>query len=367
MNQSILNNFYAVTKISRSKISEFHLPIKLTIGLTYKCQSRCNSCDIWKLYHVNPEKSADELPAEAYFRLFDTVCKDVLWLEFTGGEPFLRKDISQIVSYAINNTQIMAAGITTNGLKTDKIVENVRRILKASNGKQLIIGVSLDGDKEMYKKVRGVDGFALASKTFFELKKLQSSFVNLRPHIAYTINHINSGSFQDCYNSVLKKMGIRIEDMSFTIEHPFGFYFQNGKHPHLAKGQYQKNALSDIDAVVALRSRTGKTFSNPASLFYEYYLQNISTYFEKPSQQLIPCKACDFSAYVDPLGRVYPCTMWNRTIGNIKDTSFSRIWGSQIKQETKRMIRHGNCPNCWTPCEAQPSWLMNLGLLRGWW
>lgn len=300
--------------------------------------------------------------------MLDEVCNNVVWLEFTGGEPFLRKETTEIVSYAINKTGIVAAGITSNGLDTQLVVKNVCRILEKSKEKQFVVGISLDGNSEMYERIRGVDGFGQATKTYLELKQLSTTFNNLRPHIAYTINRFNAGAFQDFYFSVLKELDIDISDVSITIEHPFGYYFEKQQAPFEADSvDFKKRALRDLEFIQRIRQYPLLSLLNPVELFYRFYLKSIPAYFRKPTQQIIPCKACASSVYIDPFGSIFPCTMWTREIGNIRETSFSSIWASPTRRKVRQMVSEGKCPNCWTPCEAQPSWLQNFGFLRGWW
>jgi MoaA/NifB/PqqE/SkfB family radical SAM enzyme len=357
-----------IAKVPKIALAGSVLPAKLTVGLTYRCQSRCNHCDIWKLYQNNPENCRDEAQSSVYLQMFDYLRDSILWLEFTGGEPFLRKEIVEIVSFAMNNTGIVAAAITSNGLDEGSVVKKVTEILERSKKKQLVIGVSIDGDPCTYERVRGLNGFKHAMRTMLELRQISSSYKNLRPHIAYTINHLNAGSFSDFYRFVSEEYGIGIFEISFTVEHPFGFYFQNCSATSRKSAViFKKQALKDIQFIRDLRNDTKLSCPNPLHLFYDYYLKNVSTYFMNPMQQVIPCKACSLSAFIDPYGNVHPCTMWNNILGNLKEKSFRSIWDSQQRKLAMQTVRASRCPNCWTPCEAQPSWLLNLGFVKGWW
>lgn len=366
-NYYMFDKLKAAVKISETIVAGSAFPIKLTIGLTYRCQSRCNYCDIWKVYQSNPERYQEEAKSTVYLELLRDLKDNLLWLEITGGEPFLRKDIVGITSYALNNTGIIAAGITTNGLDYEQVLKSTYSILTKSKKKQFVIGISIDGGPETYERVRGLDGFELAMRTFLRLKRVASSFENLRPHIAYTISRFNAGSFPDFYFFIAKEYGISIEEMSFAVEHPFGYYFQNQSTTNRkVANEFRKQALKDIRFILSLKY--GQKFNlSPLNLFYKYYLRNVSTYFQNPTRQVIPCKACEMSMYIDPYGRVFPCTMWNKVIGNLKERSFKSIWKSSKRRATMQAVKAEKCPNCWTPCEAQPSWLLNFGLAKGWW
>ena len=156
-----------IKKYLKFKILRKYRPINLVLLLTYMCNSRCNICPAWKYYKEYPMRLKLELKKEVYFNLFDELKNDLVWLTFTGGEPFLRADIVEIVTYAYNHTSILTGAINTNGLNTNDIVEKTRQILEdIPKGKKLNLSVSLDGDPKLYMKIRGVDGFRKVISTF---------------------------------------------------------------------------------------------------------------------------------------------------------------------------------------------------------
>jgi MoaA/NifB/PqqE/SkfB family radical SAM enzyme len=359
----MLDKLKATVKLSKAIFASSTFPIKLTVGLTYRCQSKCNYCDIWKVYQRDPERYKNETESAVYLETLRDLKDHLLWVEFTGGEPFLRQDLSEIVSFALNNTRIIATGITTNGLDSDLVLRTTYDILRKSKKKQIVIGVSIDGDPETYKRSRGLNGFKNAMRTFLELKRLTSSYDNLRPHIAYTISRFNAGNFHRFYHYISEEYGIGIADISFAIEHPFGYYFQNHLETTRNENEFSKDAWKDVQFILGIRHESKINMINPLNRFYDYYLRNIPAYLNNPKQQVIPCKACELSAYIDPYGYVYPCIMWNQMIGSLKEKAFKAIWKSAKRESLMQTVRAGKCPNCWTPCEAQPSWFA-----RGrWW
>ncbi len=72
---------------------------------------------------------------------------------------------------------------------------------------------------------------------------------------------------------------------------------------------------------------------------------------------ILKCSAARFSAYIDPYGVVHPCTMWNRPLGNVNASNLADILNSDAAKEARALIDRKACPKCWTPCEAQPSFV----------
>jgi MoaA/NifB/PqqE/SkfB family radical SAM enzyme len=287
-------------------------------------------------------------------------------VEFTGGEPFLRKDLVDIVSKTYK-TSITAGSLTTNGLSTNVITRKTKKILESiAENKSLTLGVSLDGGRNLYARIRGVDGFKKALLTFLKLRDLKKEYVNFQPHIAYTISHLNAGNFKEFYEHLNTEEDIGIYEFSFTVEHFKRLYY--GENPESKTASYKgfrNEAEKDVKHILNLLDSSKIKINKSAvgwikEKFYRFYLKNISSFLEQPNKMVIPCAASKLSAYIDPYGYVYPCTMWNIKLGNIKEMSFSDIWMSEKADYIRRTIKQGKCPNCWTPCEAQPSFLGNL-------
>ncbi|MCX5694546.1 MAG: radical SAM protein [Candidatus Omnitrophica bacterium] len=75
---------------------ENKFPLRVMFELTYDCNFHCKHCYIPKSY-----KSREELKTKEIFLILDQLKKiGCFYLGFTGGEPFLRKDILEILGYA---------------------------------------------------------------------------------------------------------------------------------------------------------------------------------------------------------------------------------------------------------------------------
>ena len=82
----------------------------------------------------------------------------------------------------------------------------------------------------------------------------------------------------------------------------------------------------------------------------------------------MPCHALRASCFIDPWGVVYPCITYSRPIGRLRDTGMrlDPIWNDAGTAQVQSEIWQGQCPQCWTACEAYQSIIGNgLGLLRG--
>src|SRR5262245_46934808 len=141
-------------------------PVKLNWCLTYWCQYRCKTCNIWQ------RRPADELTTDEVIA-FVRQNPHVGWVDLTGGEIFLRPDIDEILETIVTGWQRLALlHFPTNGFLTDRIVASVRRIAGRGPAKT-IVTVSLDGDERTNDDVRGIQGgFRRQIETFNALRRI---------------------------------------------------------------------------------------------------------------------------------------------------------------------------------------------------
>jgi len=60
---------------------------------------------------------------------------------------------------------------------------------------------------------------------------------------------------------------------------------------------------------------------------------------------------------------LYPCSIWDEQIGNLRENGFDlrAMWEGSRRKELRQDVIEERCAHCWTPCEAYPTILGNLG------
>jgi MoaA/NifB/PqqE/SkfB family radical SAM enzyme len=212
----------------KSNFVKLDRPYKLNFCITYWCQSRCLTCNIWQM-KPKGELSIDEIrefvKKNPYFK----------WVELTGGEPFLRSDIVEIAkAFKEYSKGLYIITMPTNSLCDHGLVERKLREILSLGIPRVAITVSLDGYKELHDKIRGIPGnYEKAIDTFKRLKQLKKEFKNLYFVFGYTLSKLNKGEFEKTYEAVK----IDIPDITY-----------NDFHINLAQvsGNYYNNADDDI-------------------------------------------------------------------------------------------------------------------------
>jgi molybdenum cofactor biosynthesis enzyme MoaA len=91
--------------------------VEAAVIVTYRCNARCQMCNIWQ----HPTKAEEEFPPE----LLEKLPGGLRSINITGGEPALRKDLPEIVDILTRKTRRVE--ISTNGSFTDRLVEAARQ------------------------------------------------------------------------------------------------------------------------------------------------------------------------------------------------------------------------------------------------
>ncbi|MCW4014275.1 MAG: radical SAM protein [Candidatus Bathyarchaeota archaeon] len=306
-------------------------------SITDKCNGRCKMCNIWNT-EPRPEPHLEQI--ESFFQENKETLKDLTFIQLTGGEPFLRTDLPEIVEIVHNAVPDTMIWIPTNGLLPDEIRKTTRLMLNKIEGAKLGITVSLDGDAQVNDAQRGVvDGFKNAVKTIKNLSELKEKH-GLGLTTGFTLTDENY-----VYAPIVQKIAYRLgSDFSFR---PINF------SEHYYKNTEQQDALSPeqiipyLDYIAinlknqkgVLRSVTNLAYINGAKNFIK-------------GDRSLTCSAASESVYIDTVGDVYPCLVMNQRLGNIYQNSLEDILASPSAWEARERIQNLDCPNCWLECEV---------------
>ncbi len=333
-------------------------PYKLTFAITYKCNSKCKTCFIWK------KKQKDEFNLDEIEK-FSKKSPFFSWINLTGGEPFLNEDIVEIARIFSENSKCLSLfNTTTNGYATDRIHEKVQEMLKLDISK-IIVPVSLDGPRETHDSIRGVeDSWEKALETYKLLKELEKENDNFKTFLGYTLSSFNVGKFLETYSSVREIIpNIKPNDFHINLFHTSQHYFSN--ETDKIKNYDQERFLSELITIKKIKERKAFSFE-PINLLERNYLKFAKEFVENNRKTPLSCKAVLTSVFIDPKGNVFPCIIFNELLGNLRDFNYDlkSILTLKKTKTIKRNIEKLNCPNCWAPCEAYQTILGNLFNLR---
>jgi MoaA/NifB/PqqE/SkfB family radical SAM enzyme len=326
----------------RSNVGTLDRPYKLNFAITYWCQSRCISCNIWQI------KPKGELTIEE-IRNFASRNRFFRWVELTGGEPFLRSDIVEIArTFKENNKSLYLLTFPTNSLCDAKLLEKRIREILGLGIPRIAATVSLDGYRELHDKIRGVPGnFDKAIATYKLLQELAKQHRNLYFVFGYTMTKFNSGEFRKTYEQVKKEIpDITVNSFHINLAQTSSNYYKNegdNIKPESA------NVISELEWILANRRRE----FGPISMIENAFMKKL-VYYARTGKSPMKSRSLDASLFLDSFGNVYPSIMWEKKIGNIRETNYdlAPLWHNEAAEEVRRDIKSRAEPNCWTSCEA---------------
>jgi MoaA/NifB/PqqE/SkfB family radical SAM enzyme len=336
--------------ILASNFGRVGFPYKLTFVTTYACNYRCKTCNIWE------RKPKNELSLEEIRRFFEKSNR-FNWIDFTGGEPWLRKDFPDIVEAALDHCRsLLLVHFPTNGYLTKQVVEGTRRIMER-RPKKLIITVSTDGDEVVNDEVRGIKGgWKRQIETYRQLRAIPGVDVVL----GMTLSSLNVREYGRAFAAAKAECPwLTPRDFHVNIVHESGHYYGNANVAGL-----RDRTDEMIEEVAAYRARRGLP-RGMVDLLEDRYLRRVEPYLRTGITPM-RCHALRSSCFVDSWGNVYPCGMYDAKIASLRDHDYDlrAIWNLPRTRRLQKEIWRYDCPQCWTPCEAYQSIFGNLLGLR---
>ena len=325
-------------------------PLKLNWCLTYWCQYKCKTCNIWQ------RKPSDELTTDEIVALVREN-PNVNWVDLTGGEIFLRRDIDDVFDAILTGwSRLAILHFPTNGFQTDRIVKSVERI--AGRGPaRTIVTISVDGDEALNDEIRGIKGgFQRQMETFRALRRMPGIVAAL----GMTLSTHNIGQFERTFAACARACpGLSVDDMHLNVAQTSGHYYGNAETDGVAPDR--TSARADMHKYRGLLA----PMRTPRQWLERTYLENLDR-FLLTGRTPMPCHALRASCFIDPWGVVYPCITYSRPVGRLRETGMrlDPIWNDPETARVQDEIWNGQCPQCWTACEAYQSILGNTLALR---
>jgi radical SAM protein with 4Fe4S-binding SPASM domain len=301
------------------------LPTDVSIITTYRCCMRCKMCHIWK-YPTDIKKEIKPKELE--------ILPDLKFINITGGEPFVRKDIEEIIEVAFKKAPRVV--ISTAGYQVDQILALAEKFPRIG------IRVSIEGLSTINDYLRGrKSGFDRGIKTLMGLQSLGIKDIGF----GITVSNNNSADMLELYE-LSKKLKMEFA----TAAYHNSYYFHK-----------EDNKITNEDVVIdnfyELIDRLLKE-KHPKSWFRAFFNLGLINYI-KGNRRLLPCEAGTVNFFIEPYGDVYPCNgleekYWKESMGNIRDfDTFDALWQSAQAQRVRELV--ATCPkNCWMVGTAAP-------------
>lgn len=293
-----------------------------TVIITYRCNARCTMCNRFKA----PSKREEEISLETLKKL-----PKMYFTNITGGEPFFREDIKDIVALLREKSDRIV--ISTNGFFTERIVELCKEF------PDIGIRISIEGSEQHNNEIRGLpNGYQRGVGTLIKLKEMGMKDVGF----SMTLQDKNAPDVMELY-----KLSEEL-DMEFaTASLHNSFYFVEGTNIIHDRTMVAENLEKLTNAL--LKS------SNPKKWYRAYFNHGLINYiYGQP--RLLPCDMSFGTFFIDPYGDVMPCngTKEKEVMGNLNTQTWDELWDSPEADKVRQKVRHCD-RKCWMIGSVSPA------------
>lgn len=278
---------------------------QLMIYATNRCQSRCRHCSIW-------QKPQETLSKDEIVSLMSSRCVSrhtTVGLE--GGEFVLHPQAAEILEWFQTNHPNYT--LLSNGLMPQKVIDLTRRYRPRH------LYLSLDGNRETYRNMRGIDGYDRVIRVIEELKD------EVPLSLMFCLSPFNS-----------------FGDMEYTIDIA-------GKYGiDIRIGIYGTMAYFDTTADMLQTRGAEYTSQIPANIHETQENYDFVVLYDqwRNSNLRLRCHSITHSLVVHPDGNVPVCQNLDVRLGNIKEKSLDEIFNSAESVATQCRYSKG-CNGCW--------------------
>lgn len=337
----------------KTGLKPFIKPFSLVFIVTQNCNLNCAMCPLDRTIRIRNELNLQEI--EDVFS--SKVLSGLINLSITGGEPFLRNDITEIAMAAANNIPALKdLRFATNGTLTNKIVSSVSEILETTD-LHVSVKVSLDGIESTHEKIRGIPGiFSKATSTLRGLEKLREKGYDLSLSIGFTAFDENIGEIWELYDKFGDEFEFFFKSaqvLKYQVDNPKQFGQLTGRSINaLPISEQTRKALIKFTTFFLEKEFNDKAslWQSSRKMYYRYMLDFLKT----PDIRPVPCSACFSFFDIDSDGSVYACSVSGLKLGNVRETPLDEIWYSPTAFELRKVIKRGDC-TCCTSCDLGPS------------
>lgn len=335
-------------------------PITVVLEITSRCNLRCKFCWLWGGSGIGKKYRKEEMSTEEVKNVIDNFPTTVQVVYIAGGEPFVVKDIIEIVRYI--KSKGLICNLTTNGLLiNDKISEIIDSGLDQIN-------VSIDGTKDVHDSIRGEGTFDQTVGNVKLLVSEKKKRKNMTPIIKVNTT-ITPSNYSNLVDIVRMFSGLGVDRVTLQQS-----WFTSEKLAHAHKNSmkqffnidcnaifgYVNEKISEIDeTILDEQLNKVKAFSDRNGIYLklwpDLHIMGL-TYSDYKDVSKIIKKNCShpwYVANVKPNGDMVPCTDYyipEYIIGNLKSNSMKDLWNSSkfivFRKKLKQCSIFPGCRRC---------------------
>tara|TARA_B100000427_G_C15475228_1_gene580440 strand:- start:334 stop:1374 length:1041 start_codon:yes stop_codon:yes gene_type:complete len=324
---NLIHKLNIANKTFRSLILK-EIPNYAIVYVDGRCNMHCDFC----CYAAMDARNTSNISPSLWGKIFQRA-KSLLHLTITGGEPFVRKDLFNIISEIIDKSNVPRVSIKTNGFYLKRIKECVPQLIKKYKNTEITLSISLDGPEEIHDKVRNFKGaYNKVLETIDEMKVYRKE-KNFFLRLASVLTEDNKEILENFLNET-QNWPIDFHEIILVRDIP-------DEEQYKLKDTYEK-----LSKMQQLRSSKSWAKSFNGKLFKKLYTETIKR-VEK-NKKHSPCLAGSRFVEIFPDGLVRGCEvqkLWNiSSLGKVNDDlDIVSILNSEKSKNFKKIAKNCSC------------------------
>jgi MoaA/NifB/PqqE/SkfB family radical SAM enzyme len=315
----------------------------LSLEITHRCICRCRMCNIWQIPQTRPD-----LPLSTWIELLSAAdLRCLREIDITGGEPFLRQDLPELLVWicrakAAFFPHLKTLAVTTNGILTGKILEVVTGILPLLQEQEidLVLACGLDAIGSLHDRIRKFPGaWGKLETTLLQLTHLRETNPRLVLGIKTTIIPANVIELERiaAFAQALKL---------FTIISPR--IITPNRFGNVDLEDDLEFSHFDRQKIAAFYLGLDRSWSGHRQTLLDFFRTGLVSK---------PCSAGFNTLFVRHNGEVFPCPVIAASWGNITRDSLDTLLGSARARSFRRAIgSFSECKTCTEPGLERIAW-----------
>lgn len=291
--------------------------------ITNRCMCDCASC-LWK------NNDWDDVPTEQIKRLYaDARDEGFVGMAISGGEPFLRNDLGELVQFAKQEAKLAILLFNTGHYLTRRMDEVLPHI------DAMVVSVDA-ASAERHDRIRGLSG--LFDNLVAGLEETRRRY----PHVAVHLNSCVQRGIADEIDGLValaKDLDVRI---SFDVVTEYRHSGDGSRFTETSVGLAPEE-LAEVCRKLLDRKRAGAPIMN-SEAYLEYFISG------RPGYR---CHLPKVVMFVDGRGNLEDCLDLNHPIANIRETSLREAM--QLPRFRDLRARAEACSSCNSPTMVELS------------
>ncbi len=326
-------------------------PVHLTFFVTRRCNASCPFC----FYRAGRQVEGDapELSLAEIRRVAGSM-GSLLWLLFSGGEPFLREDLVELSGVFHDANRVAFLTYPSNGLLPEVVAERTEEILKRCPDSVVVVKLSMDGvgaDHDALRQVPG--GFDRLMRTCQGLAALARRHRRLELGINTLFCADNQHRMDGIIDFVRELDGVRSHTLTMI----------RGAPGHRGCQDVDPQRYREADL------RLQRRWSSRRHRFHAFAGARLKSAQDGLQRRLIhrtmlarrrviPCRAGRLNLVLTETGELHPCEgRWDLSFGNVREAGYDVA--ALLRSEAARRIRDEvDAASCF--CTNECTFLTNI-------